>query len=127
MRTISIRLEDLQKIVLPLGFEGENQYTQVRIDSKTIYDEFPNATPGLTVVPPIGDAYPGVATRDGDIIVWKIVREDEFVVLEMIKESVSAFFFCLDVVSLKREFEPVEKRRIVLQKHELFLYRCLEL
>ena len=34
MRTVSLRLIDLQKTALPIGFVGENNHTQVIIDCK---------------------------------------------------------------------------------------------
>ena len=77
MRTVSIRLEDLRYVTIPIGFVGENQYTQVRIDCKTVYDEYPNATAGLKVIPPSGgDAYPATTTRNGNVVIWDVTSAD---------------------------------------------------
>lgn len=76
MRTVSFRLADFQKAVIPLGFVGENEHTRVLIDAKKMFDEYPTAVASLTVLPPAGEAYPAVVTRDGDIVVWDIVDSD---------------------------------------------------
>ena len=76
MRTISKRLIDLVNSELPLGFVGENEHTQIRLDSKRVFDEYPNAVPSLTVRPPQGSTYPAVVTRDGDVVVWNVKDSD---------------------------------------------------
>lgn len=76
LRTISKRLIDLVNSELPLGFVGENEHTQVRIDSKRVFDEYPTAVPSLTVKPPQGNTYPSVVTRDGNIVVWNVKESD---------------------------------------------------
>ncbi len=76
MRTVSIRLEDLQKVTIPLGFEGENLYTQVRIDCKKVFDEDQSFVPTLAIVAPSGEKYPGIVTRDGNIVTWEVSASD---------------------------------------------------
>ena len=76
MRTVSVRLADLEKAIIPIGFVGENLHTQVRIDCKKAYEDYPNAAVSLTVNPPKGDKYPAVVVRDGDIVVWDITNSD---------------------------------------------------
>ena len=68
MRIVDIRLEDLDRRTLPLGFAGENLRTRVRIGCASLYAEYPAALPCLTVSPPGGDPYPGVAVREGDAV-----------------------------------------------------------
>ena len=65
MRTVSIRLEDLAKMTIKIGFVGENEHTRVCIDCKKAFDEYPGAVATLTVQPPAGEAYPDVTTRTG--------------------------------------------------------------
>ena len=76
MRTVSLRLLDLQRSVIPIGFEDENLHTQVRIDCKKLFEEYPNALPSLAVVPPKGTAYPAIVTKDGDYVVWDVTASD---------------------------------------------------
>lgn len=76
MRTVSIRLCDMEKANIPIGFVGENLYTQVRIDSKKVFDDYPTAIASLTIVNPHGDVYPGFVTRDGDVIIWTVENSD---------------------------------------------------
>ena len=76
MATISVRSEELKNVVLNIGFVGENLHKQVRIDCKKEFDEYPNATPSLTVVPPQGDIYTAAVTRDGTVVIWNIEASD---------------------------------------------------
>lgn len=76
MRSVTVRLEDLRTTILNLGFVGENEHRQIRIDSKKFYDEYPHAAASLTVCPAGGEAYPAVIERDGDYVVWTITDSD---------------------------------------------------
>ena len=76
MRIINIRLPDLVKEMLPVGFTGENRHTQVRIDCAALFAEYPRAVPCMTVVPPAGTAYPAFIAREGDAVVWEITGSD---------------------------------------------------
>lgn len=76
MRSVTVRLDDLRTTVLNLGFVGENEHTQIRIDSKKMFDQYPTASPSLTVCPPDGESYPAVIERDGDFVLWTITDSD---------------------------------------------------
>lgn len=76
MRTISIRLEDLEKVQIPLGFMGENKRTTILIDCKKVFDEYSDAIPAMTVNPPDGEAYPAIIARNGDIVSWEVTDSD---------------------------------------------------
>lgn len=72
MRVINVSLNELETKVLLIGFEGENQITQVRIDAAEILTDHPNATPTLIAKPLFGFAYPVIVTKEGTDIVWEI-------------------------------------------------------
>lgn len=78
MRSFSIRLSDLDdgNKLIPIGFQGENEYTTVNIDCKKIFDQHPTAVPALAVTPPQGDSYPAVVVRNGDIVSWTVCDSD---------------------------------------------------
>lgn len=77
MRSVSLRLVDLErKPLIPLGFEGENEYMTINFDCKTVFDKHPAAVPTLAVTPPQGDSYPAVVVRDGDIVSWTVCDSD---------------------------------------------------
>lgn len=76
MRTVSIRLADLEKVSIQIGFVGENLYTQVRIDCLKLYEEYPSAVPSLTIKPPKGDSYPAVVTRENNTVIWNVSNSD---------------------------------------------------
>ena len=76
MRTVSVRLVDLQNVRINLGFVGENEHTLVRFDCKKVFKDYPDAIPSLAVLPPKGDDYPVVVTRDGDFVEWTVTDSD---------------------------------------------------
>ena len=76
MRPVSVRLDDLKNMVLVLGYVGENEHTRLRIDCKTMYDQYPHAAVSMSVSPPAGAAYPAVIERDGDYVIWDITDSD---------------------------------------------------
>ena len=69
MRSVSVRLADLCKITIPIGFVGENLHTKVKIDCMKLFEEYPDAIVALSVKPAEGDAYPAVVTREGNFII----------------------------------------------------------
>lgn len=76
MRTISYKLDDLKKIVIPIGFEGENDHTRVIIDAGEVFAQYPSAAASLRVKPPQGNIYPVVVSRDGDRVIWNVKDTD---------------------------------------------------
>ena len=76
MRTISYRLDDLKKARLSIGYEGENEHTQVRIDCADVFAEYPNAVATMTIQPPTGTAYPKTVETDGETVVWNVTASD---------------------------------------------------
>ena len=76
MRTISCKLEDLKNMTLHIGYEGENDYTSVRIDAGSVFAEYPDAVPSLKVQPPKGNMYPVIVARDGDTVIWNVKDSD---------------------------------------------------
>ena len=76
MQSIKIKLCDMKKVTIPIGFVGENIFTKVYIDCKKIFDEHPSAVPALSVSSPSGDKYPAIVVREGDIVIWEITASD---------------------------------------------------
>ena len=76
MRYISCKLDDLKKIVLPIGYEGENEHTRVQVDAGEVFKEYPAAVPTLKVHGPTGAIYPAEVTRDGKNVIWDIKASD---------------------------------------------------
>ena len=76
MRTISYKLDDLKKVVIPIGYEGENNHTRVIVDAGEIFKQYPAASVSLRVHPPKGNTYPVIVTRDGDTVIWDVKDSD---------------------------------------------------
>lgn len=73
MIPVCLRLEDIEKDILCIGFVGESEHTRVMFDAKKMYDQYPHAAVSLSVTPPDGESYPAVIERDGDIVIWDVV------------------------------------------------------
>ena len=76
MRTISYKLDDLKKAIIRIGYVGENHHTQVRIDCKDLFKEYPDAAVSAAIVSPAGQSYPKVVTVDGPTVVWDVTDSD---------------------------------------------------
>ena len=76
MRTVSYRLVDLDKVRINLGFQGENEHTQILFDCKKAFEEYPGAVQSLAVVSPHGEKYPAVTTREGNYVSWLVSDVD---------------------------------------------------
>ncbi len=76
MRPVNLRQSEMKYVTIPIGFEGENYYTQVRINCEETFVEHPDAIPSMTVTDPLGNKYPVVVTRESDIVVWDVSESD---------------------------------------------------
>ena len=110
MANVSYRLEDLKKVIVGIGYVGENDHMHVLIDCKEAFDEYPDAVPTMAIVPPVGESYPKVVTRNGDVVEWLVKNSDvaaegdgEFQITftegEVIKKSVNGRFRVIRSIS----------------------------
>lgn len=76
MRSISMRLAEMEKVKINIGYVGENEHTTVLIDCKKAFDEYPDAVASLTVRPPRGGEYPAVVVRNGNVVEWTVTDSD---------------------------------------------------
>ena len=80
MKTISYKLKDLdqkeKKVTLKLGYVGENEHVQIRIDCAEIWKDYPAAVASLAVEPPEGEKYPAIVTREGNVVCWTVKDSD---------------------------------------------------
>lgn len=75
--TVSYKLEDLKKrVIIPIGFVGENDFTRVIFDAEEIYKKYPRASVSMKVQPPKGVIYPAAVTRDGNTVIWQVKEAD---------------------------------------------------
>ena len=76
MWPISIKLKDMEIANIQLGYVGENDVTPVIIDCESVFSEYPNAVPTMTVQPPKGLKYPAEIERDGNNVIWTVQNYD---------------------------------------------------
>ena len=74
MKPINVMLSNLDGKVIPIGYEGENMYTRVRINCVEIFTEYPDATVSMVISPPTGSMYPAVIEKSGVMVVWDITK-----------------------------------------------------
>jgi len=95
MNVISTSTSKLSTRRLDIGFEGENERTQVRIDATKEFTEYPQASPTLAVKPGFGEeVYPVIVTKEGNEVVWIVTQDnldftgDGEIQLNFVKDSV---------------------------------------
>lgn len=72
-----ISLKDLEEGKrIEIGFEGENNRTQLAIDCREMFEEYPDAIAAISVVPPAGAPYPATITENDGIVSWTIRDSD---------------------------------------------------
>ena len=76
MNKIQLGIDGISSTPLALGFEGENNHTQVIIYWTTLHEQYPSASVSLAIKPPSGDAYPKVVTVSGNKITWDVSAAD---------------------------------------------------
>ena len=72
MNTISLRLADVARTTIPIGYEGEQNHTQVVFYCASILDEHPNAVTTMVIKPGSGDPYPQTVSQDGGLVTWDV-------------------------------------------------------
>ena len=76
MKTISVALNEITTKVLHIGLEGEQNHAQIVFDASPILNEIPNATVSLAIKPPVGNVYPKVVLKTGNMVVWVASASD---------------------------------------------------
>lgn len=76
MNPIRVKLEELKTKTIPIGREGENNYTVVSIDCSSVFKKHPAAVTTMRVKPPKGLIYPVTVTQDGTDIIWTVKDSD---------------------------------------------------
>lgn len=76
MNPIRYTLKELKEKTVPIGREGENEYTVVSIDCAEVYEEHPAAVASMKVQNPNKVIYPVVIERSGNDIIWTVKASD---------------------------------------------------
>ena len=76
MKNIQIGIDSIATTILPIGFQGENDYTQVTIYWTPIYSNYPDAVATMVVKSPAGELYPKEITQTGNRIIWNVTASD---------------------------------------------------
>lgn len=76
MNKIQLGVDGISSTPLAIGFEGEQNHTQIVIYWTALYEEYPNAAVTMVMRPPVGDAYPRVIQQDENKIIWDVSATD---------------------------------------------------
>lgn len=69
-------LGELTRQSFQFGYEGESNYTGMRINCIEVFSEYPDATVSLTVQSPTGVLYPAVIEVSGVMVIWNLTSSD---------------------------------------------------
>ena len=120
MRTVSYRLSDLSRVIIPIGKVAENEATQVRIDSSEVFADYPTAVPSMSVLNPSGESYPVSVSADGVYVLWNVKDSDltaegdgEFqlsftVNTTVVKSSIGHTHVCRSIVAEGEAPDPIQ-------------------
>lgn len=76
MRVERALLEELSEKKFNIGYQGEQNHTQVIISCPIMFRDYPDAVASMVVKPPQGDLYPVSLTRDGNDLTWDVSDAD---------------------------------------------------
>ena len=72
MRTVSLRLADVSRTSIPIGYEGEQNHTRVIFYCAQIFDDYPDAVATMVIKPGSGDPYPQTVSQDDGLVIWDV-------------------------------------------------------
>ena len=76
MNKIQLSVDGISSTPIILGFEGEQNHTEITFFWTILYSQYPDAVATLTVKPPVGNPYPKVITQDENKVVWTVGASD---------------------------------------------------
>jgi len=76
MRVERALLEELSEKKFNIGYQGEQNHTQVIISCPVMFRDYPDAVASMVVKPPQGDLYPVSLTREVNDLIWDISDAD---------------------------------------------------
>ena len=76
MTPINVKFSEISTRVIFIGFEGEQNHTQVVFTDSPTLAEYPDATVTMTVKPSVGDIYPKEVTKAGTSVIWNVSASD---------------------------------------------------
>lgn len=76
MKNITIRLADIARASIPIGYEGEQNHTRVTFYCAEVFDSYPDAVGTMVIKPTVGDVYPQAVERDGSKLIWDVTASN---------------------------------------------------
>ena len=76
MKTFNVMLGDLTRQTFQFGYEGESNYTGMRINCIEVFSEYPDAEVSLAVQSPTGVIYPATIELSGVMVIWNLTSSD---------------------------------------------------
>lgn len=76
MKRIQIGIDSITTTILPIGFQGENEYTQIVIYWTPVYSVYPEAVATMIIKSPSGEMYTKQITQNNNMVVWDVTASD---------------------------------------------------
>lgn len=76
MNKIQLSVDGITSTPLSIGFEGENDHTQVTFYWTSLFNKYPDAVATMVIKPPTGNTYPKTVTQEDNKVVWDVTASD---------------------------------------------------
>lgn len=76
MNKIQLSVDGISTTPLSIGFEGEQNHTQVTFYWTSLFNRYPDAVATMVIKPPTGDPYPKTVTQDDNRVIWDVAASD---------------------------------------------------
>ena len=76
MNKIQIGVDAIQSTPIILGFEGEQNHTEITFYWTVLFAQYPDAVATMVIKPPVGDPYPKTVTQEDNKVVWTVTAAD---------------------------------------------------
>lgn len=76
MNKIQLGVDAIQTTPIILGFEGEQNHTEITFYWTVLFAQYPDAVATMVIKPPVGDPYPKTVTQDDNKVVWTVTGSD---------------------------------------------------
>ena len=79
MNKIQLSVDGITSTPLAIGFEGEQNHTEVTFYWTSLYNKYPDAVATMVIKPPTGNPYPKTVTQEDNKIVWDVTASDTYI------------------------------------------------
>lgn len=79
MNKIQLSVDGISTTPLAIGFEGENEHTEITFYWTSLFNKYPDAVATMIIRPPTGNPYPKTVTQEDNKVVWDVTASDTYI------------------------------------------------